>query len=120
MCLTRKKKKMNNEYLHIEDGHISFCDNVFSGCATLADEQSSYYQEMADRWRYSEWANYDDFTLEQREEIARRWEKAKDLPDGEYDYYFNLDDLVEVFKKSVDELAKTLGIDYELKINEHE
>ncbi len=71
---------------------------------------------MADRWRYSEWRNYDDFTLEQREEIAIRWEKAKDLPDGEYDYYFNLEDVVEVFKQSVDELAKKFGIDYELRL----
>lgn len=109
---------MRNEYLHIEGGHISFCDNAFSGCATLTDgsEQSSYCQEMADRWRYSEWANYDDFTPEQREEMALRWEKAKDLPDGEYDYYFNLEDVVDVFKQSVDELAKKFGIDYELRL----
>lgn len=109
---------MNNEYLHIKDGHVSFCDNVFSGCATLTDEsEQSYYQEMADRWRHSDWGNYSTFTQEQREELAKRWEAAKDLPDGEYDYYFNLEDLVEVFKQSVAELAKKLGIKYELKLN---
>lgn len=108
---------MNNKYLHIKDWHVSFCDNAFSSCATLTDEsKQSYYQEMADRWRHSDWGNYDAFTLGQREEIARRWEKAKDLPDGEYNYYFNLEDIVEVFKQSVDELAKALGIDYELKL----
>lgn len=109
---------MRNEYLHIEGGHISFCDNAFSGCATLdnKEDMESYCLYRADEWRHSEFGNYDEFTLEQREEIARRWEKAKDLPDGEYDYYFNLDDMVEVFKQSVDELAKRFGIDYELKL----
>ena len=40
------------------------------------------------------------------------------LPDGNYEYYFNLEDKTETFKKSVQELAEKLGIDYELIINE--
>ena len=40
------------------------------------------------------------------------------LPDGNYEYYFNLEDKTEVFIKSVQELAEKLGIDYELIINE--
>lgn len=109
---------MNNKYLHILNGQVSFYDNVFNGFATLTDKdkQLSYYQERADEWQHSEMGNYDDFTPKQREEIARRWEAAKDLPDGEYDYYFNLENIVEVFKQSVDELAKRFGIDYELKL----
>lgn len=109
---------MNNKYLHIKDGRVSFCDNAFSGYATLTDkvDMESYCFYHADEWRHSDWGNYDSFTLEQRKEIARRWEKAKDLPDGEYDYYFNLENLIEVFKQSVDELAKKFGIDYELKL----
>lgn len=109
---------MRNEYLYIECGHIRFCDNAFSGCANLdnKEDMESYCLYRADGWRHSALGNYDDFTQEQREEMALRWEKAKDLPDGEYDYYFNLEDMVEVFKQSIDELAKKLGIDYELKL----
>ena len=99
--------------MHIEGNSISYCDGAFCG---IVDKIGDVFQEKADEWRHSKFGNYDNFTTEQREEIARRWEKAKDLPDGEYDYYFNLENMVEVFKKSVDELAKKFGIDYELKL----
>ena len=52
----------------------------------------------------------------QREEIAKRWEKAKSLPDGKYDFYFNLENKNKVFKESVKKLANYLGIKYELII----
>ena len=109
---------MNNEYLHIEGNHWSYCDGVFSGCARLdsADDVEAFCFDKAEEFRHSEYGNYDDLSQEQREELARRWEAAKDLPDGEYDYYFNLEDKNDVFKKSVEALAKKLGISYELKL----
>lgn len=108
---------MVNNYLYIENGKFNYQDGVFSGIATLTKERvSSFCLEQAEETRHSDLGNYDGLSKKQREEIARRWEKAKDLPDGEYDYYFNLENMVEVFKKSVDELAKKFGIDYELKL----
>lgn len=52
------------------------------------------------------------------EKLAKLWEAAINLPDGKYDYYFNLEDKREVFVKSVKELASRLGIDYELIIKD--
>jgi hypothetical protein len=109
---------MRNRYLHIGNGSVNYTDNVFSGIARITEERSAadFCLEKAEDWRHSTVKNYDTFSAEQREEIARRWEAAKDLPDGEYEYYFNLEDKSKVFKLSVAELAKSLGIKYELKL----
>ena len=109
---------MNNEYIHIKGNSWNYCDGVFSGYATLdsADNVESFCLDKAEQMRHSTFGNYDHLSQEQREELARRWEAAKDLPDGEYDYYFNLEDKNEVFKKSVEALAKKFGIKYELKL----
>lgn len=111
---------MINHYLYIkEDGTWSWSDNVFSGIATLEPEGiSEYCLEQAKKMRYSEYGNYDHLSKEERERLAQLWENAKDLPEGRYDYYFNLEDIREVFKKSVKDLAKRLGIKYELTIKE--
>lgn len=109
---------MNNEYLHIENGEINYQDNVFSGLIFRKGKDfHDFCLKKADDMRHSDLGNYDDFTKEQREELAKRWEAAKDLPDGEYDYYFNLEDKIEVFKQTIEELAKRLRINYELKVN---
>ena len=108
---------MENHYLHIENGKFNWSDYVFSGIATLAqDKVSDFCLEQADTTRDSSLGNYDNFTTEQREKLAKLWESAMNLPDGNYDYYFNLEDKTEVFIKSVQELAEKLGIDYELII----
>lgn len=108
---------MNNHYLHIEGNHWNWSDGVFSGIATIErDEVESYCLKCADEMRHSKLCNYDGLSKKQREELAKRWEAAKDLPDGEYDYYFNLEDKRMVFKKSVKELAERLGINYDLII----
>ena len=108
---------MNNNYLHIEGNRWNWCDGVFSGVATVErDKIESYCLGWADEMCHSKLGNYDGLTKKQREELAKKWEAAKDLPDGEYDYYFNLEDKNEVFKKSVKALAKKLGIKYELKL----
>jgi len=108
---------MNNNYLHIEGDHWSWFDGVFSGVATRTREQvEDFCLAQADEARHSDLGNYDHLSKKQREELAKKWEAAKDLPDGEHDYYFNLEDKVKVFKQSVKELARKLGINYDLII----
>ncbi len=109
---------MRNRYLHIGNGSVNYADNVFSGIARITENRSAadFCLEKAEEWRHSTVKNYETFSAEQREEIARRWEAAKDLPEGDYKYYFNLEDKVEMFIKSVKELAEDLDITYDLKI----
>jgi len=112
---------MINHYLYIkEDGTWNWSDGVFCGIATLEtdDRVSEYCLDRAEEMRHSNFGNYDRLSKEQREELAKRWEAAVNMPVGEYDYYFNLENKYEVLKKSVEELAKKLGIDYELIIKD--
>ena len=110
---------MINHYLYIENGKFNWLDGVFSGIATVAkDKISNFCLDQADKMRNSNLGNYDHLTSEQRERLAKLWESARNLPDGNYEYYFNLEDKTEVFIKSVQELGKKFGIDYELIINE--
>ena len=110
---------MINHYLYIENGKFNWSDGVFSGIATVAqDKVSDFCLEKADEIRNSNLRNYDHLTSEQRERLAKLWESAMNLPDGNYEYYFNLEDKTEVFIKSVQELGKKFGIDYELIIKE--
>ena len=110
---------MINHYLYIENGTFNWSDGVFSGIATVAqDKVSDFCLERADKMRNSNLGNYDHLTVEQRERLAKLWESARNLPDGNYEYYFNLEDKTEVFIKSVQELGKKFGIDYELIIKE--
>ena len=110
---------MTNHYLYIENGTFNWSDDVFSGIATVAqDKVSDFCLEKADKMRNSNLGNYDHLTSEQRERLAKLWESAMNLPDGNYEYYFNLEDKTETFIKSVQELAEKLGIDYELNIKE--
>ena len=113
---------MTNRYLHIENEiensyDFNWSDNVFIGSATVAkDKVSDFCMKKADEMRNSNLKNYDYLTTEQRERLAKLWESAINLPVGNYDYYFNLEDKTETFIKSVKELAEKLGIDYELNI----
>ena len=110
---------MINHYLYIENGKFNWSDGVFSGIATVAqDKVSDFCLEQSDKMRNSNLGNYDHLTSEQRERLAKLWESAMNLPDGNYEYYFNLEDKTEVFIKSVQELGKKFGIDYELIIKE--
>lgn len=110
---------MINHYLYIENGKFNWLDGVFSGIATVAkDKISNFCLDQADKMRNSNLGNYDHLTSEQRERLAKLWESARNLPDGNYEYYFNLEDKTEVFIKSVQELGKKFDIDYELIIKE--
>ena len=110
---------MINHYLYIENGTFNWSDGVFSGIATVAqDKVSDFCLEKANKMRNSNLGNYDHLTSEQRERLAKLWESARNLTDGNYEYYFNLEDKTETFIKSVQELGKKFGIDYELIIKE--
>lgn len=110
---------MINHYLYIENGKFNWLDGVFSGIVTVTkDKISNFCLNQADKMRNSNLGNYDHLTSEQRERLAKLWESAMNLPDGNYEYYFNLEDKTEVFIKSVQELGKKFGIDYELIIKE--
>ena len=110
---------MINHYLYIENNTWNWSDNVFSGIATVRqDRVSDYCLEQADKMRNSDLGNYDDLTTEQRERLAKLWEAAINLPEGKYEYYFNLENKTEVFIESVRELGERLGIDYELIIKD--
>ena len=110
---------MINHYLYIENGKFNWSDYVFSGIATVAkDKVSDFCTKQSDKMRNSNLGNYDHLTSEQRKRLAKLWESARNLPDGNYEYYFNLENKTEVFIKSVQELGKKFGIDYELIIKE--
>ena len=104
---------MTNKSLEIRKDSILYEDNVFSGIADINDE---LFKKRADDFRNSKLMNYDHLTKEQREELAQRWENAANLPEGKYDYYFNLEDKYEVFVKSVEQMANVFGIKYKLTI----
>ena len=115
---------MVNRYLHIENEiencyDFNWSDNVFIGNATVAkDKVSDFCREKADEMRNSNLKNYDYLTTEQREKLAKLWESAMNLPAGNYEYYFNIEDKTEVFIKSVKELGEKLGLHYELIIKD--
>ena len=110
---------MQNHYLHIKEDGVSYADNVFSGFGPYTKtEFKEFCLQKAEEMRTSDLGNFTAFTKKQREELAKRWEAAKDLPAGEYEYYFNLEDKRKMFKQSVAELAKRLGIKYELKLKD--
>ncbi len=111
---------MNSEYLYIykseEYTKVSSCDGVFDSIATVKDF-TKYCEEKADRWLNSDLGNFDGWKKKDREEKAYRWLKAKDLPEGEYEFYFNLGDIKENFRKAVAQLAKNMRItNYILKV----
>lgn len=110
---------MENHNLYKINDRWEWYDGVFMGIATVPqDRVSEYCLEQADDMRNSILGNYDDLTTEQRERLAKLWEAAINLPDGKYDYYFNLDNKKEAFIQSVKELGEKLGIDYKLIIKE--
>ncbi|MBO6272556.1 hypothetical protein J6O48_07225 [bacterium] len=92
---------------------------MFGGFATITPEKvSDFCLRNAENMRHSDLGNYDDLSKDERERLAKLWEAAKDLPEGKYDYYFNLENKKEVFVQSVKALATRLNIKYELILRE--
>lgn len=117
---------MVNRYLHIEildNGYIrvNSSDGVFSSVVTVNNEEDfyKYCDDKAEEWLTSALGNYEDWSDEDRNAVANKWLKAKELSEGEYPYYFNIENVYDTFRKEVSAIAKTLGIEnYKLEINE--
>lgn len=106
---------MINNYLYIEGNTWNYQDGIFSGIATVTPERvSEFCLTKAERMRHSTLGNYSRMSKSKREKLAKLWEMAKDLPEGKYEYYFNLENKKKVFVQSVKELATRLGIKYDL------
>lgn len=115
---------MKNHYLIITktpNGNIEVnsADGVFSSFVTRNDKMAfqAYCEEKAHEWVTSKFGNYDGWSKEQRKEVAEKWLAAKDLSEGNYNYYFNLGSIEDMFREEVASLAKSIGIkDYKLEI----
>ena len=114
---------MENNYLDIkkEGGKIvvSSNDGVFSSITTLRDRKAfkNYCERKAKEWRESTLGNYANHSKD-RKIKSDKWFNAGSLKCGEYNFYFNIEDKKDIFRKEVDSLAKSLGItDYILEIN---
>lgn len=122
----RKERVMSNRYLDIEVfdyGYIRINSNdgVFSSITTVAGEEKfyAYCDEKAEMWLTSKLGNFKGWSDEDRKVIANKWLKAKELSEGEYKYYFNLENIKDIFRQEVTELANSMGIkDFTLEINE--
>ena len=106
---------MDNNYLYIDNNSLNYSDGVFSGITSNCNIEE-FILEEADKMRNSNLKNYDRFSTKQREELAKRWENVKNLSDGKYEYYFNLEDKYDMFKKFVKDLSDKLNIKYKLEI----
>ena len=112
------KKNYENLYLKIvrlDDNKIKIdsSDGVFTSFGTVVEEYYfDYCDEKANEWLSSKLGNYDGWSKKDRKAIADKWAKAKELPEGIYDYYFNLQDTTEIFCEAVKKLAKGMGINY--------
>lgn len=113
---------MKNNYLYItkDNGEIKVnaSDGVFSLIATFNSNKGfcAYCDNRAKEWLESKLGNYSHWKKEDRKAVADKWLKAKSLKKGQYDYYFNLENLQDFFRKEVDALATSIGIKYTLEI----
>lgn len=113
---------MNNKYLYITVGDesitIDACDGVFSLIKKVKNKKEFYVfcEGKAKEWLESKLGNYSHWKKEDRKAVADKWLKAKSLKKGKYDYYFNIENLQDIFRKEVEALAKSMGIKYTLEI----
>lgn len=116
--------EIENHYLYIskrDDGKIGInsSDGVFSSYATAESKEAFciYCGEKANEWLKSKKGNYSCCSAEERKIIANKWLEARNLSNGNYDYYFNIESKENIFRKEVKFLAKNLGIkNYTLEI----
>lgn len=115
---------MENYYLHIKQIDkntikVNSYDGVFTSFWTVKKKDYfDYCDGKADEWLTSELGNYDGWSKKDRKAIAEKWRKAKELPVGDYEYYFNFEDINDLFTQAVKDLADKMGIkNYKLTIN---
>lgn len=104
-------------YLKIEnlpDGKIdiSAADGVFSYIATCSDKDDfiNYCEKRKEAWLNSNLGNFNGLSKFKRQIIANKWDLVKELSDGYYNYYFNLESVETIFRNEVENLANSLGI----------
>lgn len=107
---------MKNKYLHItkdnDEIKINAFDGIFGFVATFNDNKAfcAACDNRAKEWLESKLGNYSHLNFQDRKVIADKWLKVKSLKKGKYEYYFNLENLQDVFQKEVKALAKSMGI----------
>lgn len=106
-----------NHYLYItkrSDGKIDVnsSDGVFSSYATVGNKEAfrTYCEEKANAWLESKEGNYSGWNIEKRKIIANKWLEARNLSEGNYDYYFTTESKENIFRKEVESIAKNLEI----------
>ena len=104
-------------YLKIEnlpDGKIdiSAADGVFSYIATCSgkDDFINYCEKRKEAWLNSNLGNFNGLSKFKRQIIANKWDLVKELSEGYYNYYFNLESVETIFRNEVENLANSLGI----------
>ena len=115
---------MENHYLKItktSNGNleVNSFDGIFSSFTIRNGKVAfqAYCEEKANGWLTSTLGNYDGWTKKQRKEVAEKWLAAKHLSEGNYNYYFNLGSVEDIFREEVASLAKSMGIkDYKLTL----
>ena len=121
-----RKFETDNHYLYLSETEtgeveINWSDGVFSSFVKCPKGESfkAYCDGKAKLWLNSELVNYADRRKEDREFMADKWRKVKNLPMGKYEFYFNRGDIKDAFRKSVEIMAKNYGItNYILTINQ--
>ena len=114
---------MKNHYLYINknesgDIEINSSDAVFSSIVRRPNKEAfqAYCEEKAHEWLTSKSGNYRYWNNEKRKTIADKWIKAKELREGRYEYYFNFGTIQDIFREEVADLAKSMGINYNLTV----
>lgn len=105
------------------DGKINVSANdgicIYAGTCKDRSDFINYCEKRKDEWLNSDLGNFDGWDKSKRKEISYKWELAKHLPEGYYNYFFSLEDIKTIFQNEVDNLAKNFGIkNYILKVYE--
>lgn len=101
--------------------NVNANDGIYIYAGTCEDRSDfiNYCEKRKDEWLNSDLGNFDGWDKSKREAIAHKWELAKQLSEGYYNYFFSLEDIKTIFQSEVDNLAKSFGIkNYVLKVYE--
>lgn len=108
--------------LYINEDGISYNDQVFSGSWKKFDKGSwvrHCKKEAYEMRNNHEFANYEEVPMEKRLKLAEKWELAATKDIGyKNDFFFSLQEPKDIFKDIVCDIAKDLGINYTLTIED--
>lgn len=99
-------------------GKLIYDDNFSGGCF---EWNKNFEEQLNNKIEYISKNMFGKHTDEQKKIIIDKWEKVKDLvskksQDTDYPFYFNFENIKDLFTKEVERLAKEMNIEYELKI----